>query len=123
MRSEEPQHGKGGMFCIDTTARNKTKCSVVYSANQKDMLSNENSFLPNYAYYMQAEIGHLKKKNTVTLFVCLLKLCCLSIVSSFPFHLQWSQEKMKTMLMQNCGGETRSIMVFLKVAYALIATW
>ena len=28
-----------------------------------------------------------------------------------------SQEKIKTFLMQNFGGQTKSIMVFLKVAY------
>ena len=41
----------------------------------------------------------------------------LDIVSIFLLDLQWSQEKIKTMLMQNFGGKTKSIMVFLKVAY------
>ena len=31
--------------------------------------------------------------------------------------IQWSQEKIKTMLMQSFGGQTKSIIVFLKVAY------
>ena len=77
MRSEETQHGEVGMFFIDTTARNKTKCSVVYSANQKGMLSNDNSFLPNYAYYMDAAIGHFQKyHNTLCLpFKILHKYC------------------------------------------------
>ena len=87
MRSEEPQHGTGGMFCIDTTARNKTKCSVVYSANQKDMLSNENSFLPNYAYYMQAEIGHLKKKKHRNTLCLPFKIVLLKYCFQFPFSL------------------------------------
>ena len=40
-----------------------------------------------------------------------------SIVSSFSWDLQWSQEKTKTMLMQNLGGQTKSIMVFSELAY------
>ena len=44
-------------------------------------------------------------KNTIILFVCPRKFC-ISIVSSFSWDLQWSQEKIKT----------KSIMVFLKVA-------
>ena len=37
---------------------------------------------------------------------------CISIVSSFSWDLQWSQEKTKPMLMQNLGRQTNSIMVF-----------
>ena len=33
------------------------------------------------------------------------------------WDLQWCQEKIKTMLTQNFGEQTKSIMVFLKVAY------
>ena len=33
------------------------------------------------------------------------------------WDLQWSQEKTKTMLMQNLRGQTKSIMVFSEVAY------
>ena len=55
-------------------------------------------------------------KNTIILFVCPPKFC-MNIVSIFPLDLQWSQEKIKTMLMQDFGGQTKSIMVFLKVAY------
>ena len=40
-----------------------------------------------------------------------------SIVSSFSWDLQWSQEKTKTMLMQNLGGQTKSIIAFSEVAY------
>ena len=43
----------------------------------------------------------------------------MSIASSFSWDLQWSQEKTKTMLMQNLGGQTKSIMVFSEVAYVL----
>ena len=39
-----------------------------------------------------------------------------SIVSSFSWDLQWSQEKTKAMLMQNLGGQTKSIMVFSGMA-------
>ena len=60
-------------------------------------------------------IGHfLKYHNTL----CLpSKIFCMRSVSSFPGDLQWSQEKTKTMLMQTFGGQTKSIMVFLKMAY------
>ena len=39
-----------------------------------------------------------------------------SIVSSFSWDLQWSQEKTKAMLMQNLGAQTKSIMVFSGMA-------
>ena len=39
------------------------------------------------------------------------------MVSGFSRDLQWSQEKIKTMLMQNLGGQTKSIMVFSELAY------
>ena len=42
---------------------------------------------------------------------------CISNVSSFYWDLQWSQEKTKTMLIQNLGRQTKSIMVFPEVAY------
>ena len=41
----------------------------------------------------------------------------MSIVSSFSWDLQWSEEKTKTMLTQNLRGKTKSIMVFSEVAY------
>ena len=52
-------------------------------------------------------------ENTIILFVCPPKFC-MSIVSSFSWELQWSEEKM---LMQNLGGQTKSIMVFSELAY------
>ena len=51
------------------------------------------------------------------LFVCSPKFC-ISIVFSFSWDLQWSQEKTQTMLMQNLGGQTKSIMVFSEVVYS-----
>ena len=36
---------------------------------------------------------------------------CISIVCSFSRELKWLQEKLKTMLMQNLGWQTKSIMV------------
>ena len=51
-------------------------------------------------------------KNTKILFVCPPKFC-INVVSIFSWDSQWSQEKIKTMLMQNFGGQTKSIMVFL----------
>ena len=61
--------------------------------------------------------------NTIMLFVWPPKFC-ISTVSSFSWDLQWSQEKIKTMLMQNLGGhaQTKSIMVFLKVACYITST-
>ena len=41
--------------------------------------------------------------------VCLPKLC-ITFVFNFHWVLQWPQEKKKTMLMQNYGGQTRCIM-------------
>ena len=35
--------------------------------------------------------------------------------SSFSWDLQWSQEKTKTMLVRNLGGQPKSIMVFSEV--------
>ena len=52
-----------------------------------------------------------ESQNTIILFVCPLKLC-INIVSCFSWDLQWSQEKTKTMLIQNLGGHTKNIMVF-----------
>ena len=57
-------------------------------------------------------------ENTIVLFVSPPKFC-VSIVSSFSRDLQWSQEKTKTMLMQNLGGQTKSIMLFSELAYWL----
>ena len=47
----------------------------------------------------------------------------ISIVSSFSWDLQWSQEKTKSMLMQNLGGQTNSIMVFPKwpIAFPVVS--
>ena len=56
-------------------------------------------------------------ENTLLLFVCPSKFLHISVVSSFAWDLQWSQEKTKTMLMRNLEGQTKSIMVFSKMAY------
>ena len=53
-------------------------------------------------------------KNTIILFVCSPKFC-ISIVFIFSWDRCKSQETLETMLMQNFGGQTKSIMVFLKV--------
>ena len=59
-------------------------------------------------------------KNTIIVFICPPK-ACINIVSILSWDLQWSQEKIKAMLMQNFGGQTKCIMVFLKLAYWLIS--
>ena len=48
---------------------------------------------------------------------------CINIVSIFSWDLQWSQEKIKTMLMQNFGVQKNNIMVLLKVAYSDRPNW
>ena len=45
------------------------------------------------------------------------KHCGLTMGQYNSWDLQWSQEKTKTMLMQNLGGQTKSIMVFSEGAY------
>ena len=64
--------------------------------------------------HLKWTIGHLQ--NTIILFVCPLKFC-ISIILTLTLTLTKSQKKIKTMLMQSFGGQTKSIMVFLKVAY------
>ena len=49
--------------------------------------------------------------------LCLSPYICISILSSFSWDLQLSQEKTKTMLKQYLGGQTKSIMVFSEMAY------
>ena len=44
-------------------------------------------------------------------------MCGLSIVFIFSWDHCKSQENMEAMLTQNFGGQTKSIMVFLKAAY------
>ena len=50
-------------------------------------------------------------ENTIILFVCPPK-CCISIVFVFSWDHCKSQEKLETMLKQNLGEQTKSIMVF-----------
>ena len=54
--------------------------------------------------------------NTIVLLVCPLKFC-ITIVFVFSWDHFKSQEKLQTMLMQNLGGQTKSIMVFFEVVY------
>ena len=62
-------------------------------------------------------IGH--SENTIILFACPPKFY-ISIVFVFSRHHCKAQEKLETMLMQNFGGQTKSIMVFSEVAYSNI---
>ena len=73
------------------------------------------SRIPQNLAFIQSE-QLATPENTIILFVCPPKFG-ISIVSSLSWDLQWSQEKTKTMLMQNLGGQTKSIMVFSEVAY------
>ena len=49
--------------------------------------------------------------------ICSTKFC-ITFVFHFSWVLQPSQEKLKTMLMQNFGGQIRRIMRDVQVAYA-----
>ena len=58
-------------------------------------------------------------ENTVILFVCPPKF----FITLFPVSLgtlQWSQEKTKTMIMQNSGGQTRTLWFISEVAFSLL---
>ena len=58
------------------------------------------------------------KKNAIILFIVLQKFRI-----SFVFNFSWEkspQKKLKTMLMQNFGGTTKSVMVFLKKKKGLL---
>ena len=59
-------------------------------------------------------IGHFGKYHNT---LCLSPKFCISIVVVFSGDRCKSQEKLETMLMQNLGGQRKSIMVFFKVAY------
>ena len=55
-------------------------------------------------------------ENTIVLFVCPPKFC-ISIVFVFFWDHCKSQEKLETMLTQNLGEQTKSIVVLSRVAY------
>ena len=63
-------------------------------------------------------IGHFGKYHNT---LCLSPPnFCISIVFVFSWGLCNSQEKLETMLMQNLGGQRKSIMVFFEVAYCIL---
>ena len=64
----------------------------------------------------QNENNQAISENTIILFVCGPKFC-ISIVFVFSQVHCNSQEKLKTMLMQNLRRQTKSNLVFSKVAY------
>ena len=53
---------------------------------------------------------------------CLPPKICITFVFHFPWVLQSSQEKLKTMLMQNFGGQTRCIMGDVEMANTIYTT-
>ena len=55
-------------------------------------------------------------ENTITLFVCPRKFG-ISIVFVFSWDHCKPLDKLETMLMQNLGGQTKSIVVFSEMAY------
>ena len=88
-------------------------CSDIYSPNPRPI--NWLAFFVHVLKILVVAIGHFGKYHNI---LCLPPKFCISIVSSFSWDLQWSQENTKTMLMQNLGGQTKSIMVFSEVAYS-----
>ena len=63
-------------------------------------------------FFCHACIGHFGKYHNI---LCLSPQILHKIV--LFWDLQWSQEKTKTMLLQNLGGQTKSIMVFSEMSY------
>ena len=61
-----------------------------------------------------AVTGHFGKYHNT---LCLSSKFCISVVFVFSWDHCKSQEKLETMLMQNLGTQTKSIMVFSEVAY------
>ena len=58
---------------------------------------------------------------------CTSPICPPNFCINFVFHFSWvlqpSQEKLKTMLMQNFGGQIRCIMRDVQVAYRVLKWW
>ena len=84
----------------------------MYNTTKRPILKNEERIVNPFAFIVQQATS----ENTIILFVCPPKFC-IRIVSSFSWEFPCSQEKTKTMLMQNLGGQTKSIMVFSELAY------
>ena len=42
---------------------------------------------------------------------------CIAIDSNYSLALQWSQQKSKTIHMQNLGAEIKSIMIYVKMVH------
>ena len=70
------------------------------------------------SFFKYSERQEATFKNTIILFVCLPEFC-ISVISIFSWDHRKSQEKIATMFMQNFGGQTKSIIVSLKVAYGM----
>ena len=65
----------------------------------------------------KAYIGHFGKYHNT---LCFSPQILLGIVFVFSWDYSVSQEKLKTILMQNLGRQTKNIMVFSEVAYSLL---
>ena len=59
-------------------------------------------------------IGHIGKYHNP---LCFALKFCISIIFVFSWDHCKSQEKLETMLIQNLGEQTKSVMVFSKMAY------
>ena len=76
-----------------------------YEFNIDARVSIREVFLP-----LRSKYSHSAVQNNATQSFAHLSKFCITFVFYFSWVLQSSQPKSKTMLMQNCGGQTRCIM-------------
>ena len=67
-------------------------------------------------FFLNLETLFATLENTMVIFLSPLKTFCITIVFSFSWNDSKSQEKLKTMVMQNFRVDKNIIMVFSKVA-------
>ena len=71
-----------------------------------------------FSFHSVFVFEYASSENTIILFVCPVKFS-ISIVFVFSRDHCKSQEKLETMLTQNLGRQTKSIMVYSEVAYSI----
>ena len=79
-----------------------------------------NSVTSNSPTQQQSVLNSQSSNFTISTFPIIHLVCppkiCITFVFHFPWVLQSSQEKLKTMIMQNFGGQTRCIMGDVEMA-------
>ena len=98
-----------------------TFCSDESRLAQDSITVTNQRFLPNMFGAMlrrlcQKTIVQAIPENTIILFICPPKFY-IGIVFVFSWDHCKSQEKLETMLMQNFGAQTKSIMAFSEMTY------